>query len=157
MFVCSFFFSSRRRLTRCALVTGVQTCALPIFRALSAVGRVGRGDIGGFASFVAISGAGGLLTADTQRGGTATLFGAKGTPPPAFASARLVALISSGPDRPEPLMQFTPADAAVGMVSGHRLPNTPGVDGRPLNLAVLARLQQGETPDRKSTRLDSSH
>src|SRR3546814_4365801 len=30
--VCSvcFFFSSRRRHTRCALVTGVQTCALPI-------------------------------------------------------------------------------------------------------------------------------
>src|SRR3546814_8002358 len=26
------FFSSRRRLTRCALVTGVQTCALPIWR-----------------------------------------------------------------------------------------------------------------------------
>src|SRR3546814_3888138 len=29
---CSFFFSSRRRHTRCALVTGVQTCALPISR-----------------------------------------------------------------------------------------------------------------------------
>src|SRR3546814_1079850 len=28
MLVC-FFFSSRRRHTRCALVTGVQTCALP--------------------------------------------------------------------------------------------------------------------------------
>src|SRR3546814_7097996 len=30
-----FFFSSRRRHTRCALVTGVQTCALPIWLALS--------------------------------------------------------------------------------------------------------------------------
>src|SRR3546814_15360067 len=29
MLLC-FFFSSRRRHTRCALVTGVQTCALPI-------------------------------------------------------------------------------------------------------------------------------
>src|SRR3546814_10010287 len=28
--VSCFFFSSRRRHTRCALVTGVQTCALPI-------------------------------------------------------------------------------------------------------------------------------
>src|SRR3546814_3790600 len=28
-----FFFASRRRHTRCALVTGVQTCALPIFPA----------------------------------------------------------------------------------------------------------------------------
>src|SRR3546814_335327 len=32
--LCLFFFSSRRRHTRCALVTGVQTCALPIFRRL---------------------------------------------------------------------------------------------------------------------------
>src|SRR3546814_10824187 len=30
-----FFFSSRRRHTRCALVTGVQTCALPIWLQLS--------------------------------------------------------------------------------------------------------------------------
>src|SRR3546814_4628892 len=29
-----FFFSSRRRHTRCALVTGVQTCALPIYGTL---------------------------------------------------------------------------------------------------------------------------
>src|SRR3546814_3484922 len=28
---CLVFFSSRRRHTRCALVTGVQTCALPIY------------------------------------------------------------------------------------------------------------------------------
>src|SRR3546814_6701430 len=42
MLVCVFFFSSRRRHTRCALVTGVQTCALPIY-----AGRVmeqGRSD-----------------------------------------------------------------------------------------------------------------
>src|SRR3546814_2534654 len=31
-YVFWFFFSSRRRHTRCALVTGVQTCALPIYR-----------------------------------------------------------------------------------------------------------------------------
>src|SRR3546814_18430218 len=30
MLLYDFFFSSRRRHTRCALVTGVQTCALPI-------------------------------------------------------------------------------------------------------------------------------
>src|SRR3546814_3509684 len=28
--LCVLFFSGRRRQTRCALVTGVQTCALPI-------------------------------------------------------------------------------------------------------------------------------
>src|SRR3546814_6624044 len=46
-----FFFSSRRRHTRCALVTGVQTCALPIYADAAiiadgqidiAAGRVGR-------------------------------------------------------------------------------------------------------------------
>src|SRR3546814_9997966 len=45
-----FFFSSRRRHTRCALVTGVQTCALPIsasrpftaFTCLKAAARVLR-------------------------------------------------------------------------------------------------------------------
>src|SRR3546814_2637119 len=33
-----FFFSSRRRHTRCALVTGVQTCALPILPGTSSPG-----------------------------------------------------------------------------------------------------------------------
>src|SRR3546814_12794113 len=41
-----FFFSSRRRHTRCALVTGVQTCALPIYGCLAGavqpLGLVGR-------------------------------------------------------------------------------------------------------------------
>src|SRR3546814_5409373 len=36
MCLCLFFFSSRRRHTRCALVTGVQTCALPIFYVMTA-------------------------------------------------------------------------------------------------------------------------
>src|SRR3546814_8052384 len=50
-FDCIFFFSSRRRHTRCALVTGVQTCALPISRRHSRQvslpsprGRGGNGD-----------------------------------------------------------------------------------------------------------------
>src|SRR3546814_5494357 len=37
-----FFFSSRRRHTRCALVTGVQTCALPI--CIINVGRLDLAD-----------------------------------------------------------------------------------------------------------------
>src|SRR3546814_17441671 len=40
-----FFFSSRRRHTRCALVTGVQTCALPIFR-LKGIGDYANGHAG---------------------------------------------------------------------------------------------------------------
>src|SRR3546814_17716945 len=38
--ICFFFFSSRRRHTRCALVTGVQTCALPICGSLGASFRL---------------------------------------------------------------------------------------------------------------------
>src|SRR3546814_1048263 len=44
MWDCSvllFFFSSRRRHTRCALVTGVQTCALPICIVTGNLDRVG--------------------------------------------------------------------------------------------------------------------
>src|SRR3546814_2777899 len=47
------FFSSRRRHTRCALVTGVQTCALPILVeggvrnvAAAELGRTGWGTVG---------------------------------------------------------------------------------------------------------------
>src|SRR3546814_4813271 len=61
--VCGFFFSSRRRHTRCALVTGVQTCALPIW--LLALGPlwlirrgVGDSDLSGGARALAL-GAGG--------------------------------------------------------------------------------------------------
>src|SRR3546814_767411 len=39
MVFVSFFFSSRRRHTRCALVTGVQTCALPIYMVLPCPSR----------------------------------------------------------------------------------------------------------------------
>src|SRR3546814_617455 len=46
-----FFFSSRRRHTRCALVTGVQTCALPI--SVSGAGRYHvADDLGGDARVV---------------------------------------------------------------------------------------------------------
>src|SRR3546814_3310298 len=40
--LCCFFFSSRRRHTRCALVTGVQTCALPISTWLQCAGGCDR-------------------------------------------------------------------------------------------------------------------
>src|SRR3546814_16599238 len=40
-----FFFSSRRRHTRCALVTGVQTCALPISSGVVAERNANPGDV----------------------------------------------------------------------------------------------------------------
>src|SRR3546814_4224118 len=48
-FLCGFFFfSSRRRHTRCALVTGVQTCALPIsLHCRDHSGRIGAAGVQG--------------------------------------------------------------------------------------------------------------
>src|SRR3546814_10049793 len=42
-FLFLFFFSSRRRHTICALVTGVQTCALPIWHAQRRAGHATHG------------------------------------------------------------------------------------------------------------------
>src|SRR3546814_8752112 len=53
MFVyCYFFFSSRRRHTRCALVTGVQTCALPICDRLSVESRPASANLGETQAFM---------------------------------------------------------------------------------------------------------
>ncbi len=131
-------------------VTG-KGAGIAAFRALAAVEKVARGAIGGFVSFVAITADGTLARAETQRGGTATLFTsgeATGVEPPApIAAARFAALMSSGPDRPAPLAQFTPGDPAVGLVTGHRLPNVPGEGATlPLNVATLDRMRGGAGP-----------
>src|SRR3546814_7202049 len=65
-----FFFSSRRRHTRCALVTGVQTCALPIYlRArlpATARGADGRVAEAGGEDPVGCPGAHGRMTSQDQ-------------------------------------------------------------------------------------------
>src|SRR3546814_3011795 len=72
-----FFFSSRRRHTSCALVTGVQTCALPIFCRLQsraavrgdaqgADRRLGRGERCRVRAGLAV--AAGLVFSETRRG-----------------------------------------------------------------------------------------
>src|SRR3546814_6971293 len=59
-----FFFSSRRRHTRCALVTGVQTCALPILH-VEVPGRDRSDEIGQLAK--ALEGFKSLFAADKER------------------------------------------------------------------------------------------
>src|SRR3546814_3869285 len=51
-----FFFSSRRRHTRGALVTGVQTCALPIYR-INNLFQAGDADVFAGSTFVHLSAA----------------------------------------------------------------------------------------------------
>lgn len=112
--------------------------------ALAAIEAVGRGAIGGFVSLAAITADGRLLRAETQRGGAAGM----GPIDPEIASAPLVALMSSGPDRPEPLAQFTPAEAGLGLVTGHRLPNMARPGHEAPNVAALDLLRNGESVDR---------
>ena len=116
-----------------------------VFAALRAVEAVARGAIGGFVSFVAITASGGVERRQTQQGGSVMIFPG-GAIPGDIAEARVVGVMSSGPDRPEPLSQFTPADGKVGLVTGHRMPNTVGVNGMNLNDEVLELMRRGHHP-----------
>ena len=117
---------------------------------LRATDRVGAGRIGGFAAFAAISADGRLLRHETLRGGTSTLFieGEITSPPPEVATATSAAVISSGPDRPEP-EKLLAADPLAGLVTGHRMPVTAGVDGIPVNQQVLDLMKAGQSPGRR--------
>ena len=115
-----------------------------VMEALRAVEAVGRGAIGGFVSLVVIHASGRVERWETQRGGSARLFpGGLQKMPAAAAEAPVAGLMSSGPDRPEPLSQFTPADGGVGLVTGHRMPNTIGVNGMNLNDEALELMRRG--------------
>ncbi|HTW26154.1 MAG TPA: hypothetical protein VME92_03425 [Acetobacteraceae bacterium] len=113
-----------------------------ILAGLAVAERVGGGAIGGFVSFAALPASGGLARAATQTGGGAVLDRLD----PAALEAPVAALMSSGANRPEPLAQFVAGAAGIGLVTGHRFPNMPGVSGVPLNEMVLARMASGEAP-----------
>lgn len=115
-----------------------------ILSALRLVETVGKGAIGGFVSLAVIAD-GRLLRAEGPDGGGAALF--DGSPPSWIDDAGVAVLMSSGPNRPAPLAQFTPGDPEAGLVTGHRFPNAPGQNGKPLNLDVLERMRSGDNPE----------
>jgi hypothetical protein len=120
-----------------------------VYVGLAAAERIGRGAIGGFATYAAITADNRLLRHETQRGGSSTLFiDGESTgiaPPEDVARATAAAVISSGPERPDPLAQFLAADPKGGLVTGHRLPNGQSVDGKPLNGEALAHMLAGRS------------
>src|SRR3546814_9630107 len=65
------FVSSRRRHTRCALVTGVQTCALPICSGEAAAGATGLAETSG-AGVALTTGSGAVGVARTNTAHTIT-------------------------------------------------------------------------------------
>lgn len=112
---------------------------------LEAVEAVGRGAIRGFVSLSVITPDGTLVNLGVQRGGAQAMLALSGFD--RTARAEHAVLMSSGPDRPEPLSQFTPGDPAVGLVTGHRLPNMPGPNGVAPNVAALRAMAGDASPD----------
>ena len=115
-----------------------------IIAGLGAVEKIGRGAIGGFVSLVVLTDDGRLLRASVQVGGSEALF--PEDLPPEIAQTQCAGLISSGPNRPEPLSQFITAKIGVGIVTGHRMPHTEGKDKIALNSMVLAEMEAGRYP-----------
>ena len=112
-----------------------------VFNAVLAAELLGRGAIGGFAVFAILDADGRVHHRWTQDGGVGTL-----DLPTSWKDAGIAACISSGPNRPEPLIQFLPGANGRALVTGHRLPHAPNAGNVPINDAVLARLNAGETP-----------
>jgi hypothetical protein len=102
---------------------------------------LGRGAIGGFAVFAILDAQGAVHHRVSQRGGINAL-----DLPPEWLQARHAAVISSGPDRPEPLVQFVPGVDQVALVTGHRSPHLPGRGGLAVNRLALDRIVAGASP-----------
>lgn len=129
-----------------------------VLAGLAAVEAVGSGEIGGFGVFRALAPGGMLIDAETQAGGHRALVAEleRRDLLAAAGAAGVAALISSGPNRPEPLTQFLAA-GPVGLVTGHRRPDRPGADGVAVNLAALRLMDGGQAPQRAvATVLDAN-
>lgn len=109
--------------------------------------KLGKGDLHGFAVFYALAPDGRAVALECQRGGLETIRAVWVARPELawmMASPR-AAVITSGPDRPEPLSQFLLA-GRKGFVTGHRLPNTVGASGLAANAEALALIEAGADP-----------
>ncbi|TGG93567.1 hypothetical protein E4656_11020 [Natronospirillum operosum] len=118
-----------------------------ILEGLAAAETIGEGALGGFVSFAAVSAVTGRVHRHgVQRQGSVSLLHvAQGDP--AGLQADRAALMSSGPDRPEPLAQFVSANAHGCLVTGHRFPNTARGEGDPANAQVLRLLSEGQSAE----------
>src|SRR3546814_5158910 len=134
--VCDLFFcSSRRRHTRCALVTGVQTCALPIYEVLSGKipfpfnalesERKCRGASFFDAAHIKKRFFSQLRDVKIQAGGLCACFGHSVVPTGACSSARQASMPDSPPQAIHGLLSAYPGrDAASGDSLSMLLPAT---------------------------------
>ncbi|MDZ5453142.1 DUF6963 family protein [Labrys sp. ZIDIC5] len=110
--------------------------------------RLGKGDLHGFAVFYALAPDGEPVGLECQRGGLETIRAQWSTRPDLawMMASPLAAVITSGPDRPEPLTQFLVVSRR-GFVTGHRLPNIAGASDVPVNREALSLIERGVHPD----------
>src|SRR3546814_7835140 len=150
MLVAYFFFSSRRRHTRCALVTGVQTCALPISSTSTSPSREKPPKIPGVTHFP---------TASITRAPP----GAAPRPTETIRPLRISTVAPSIGCPPLPVATLPPVIAIVCAIAGTGSNASNAAIGHFTShpLTRLAKLEIGHPPplgvDRKSTRLNSSH
>ena len=118
-----------------------QRAGLGILAALKQAEKAGSGAIGGFVSVAMLDDLGVLHRYTTQNGGCAALTDENGNAPAesTLVAARKAALISSGPNRPEPLSQFIMAGNGC-LVTGHRFPNARPIPEKPISQLALDRL-----------------
>src|SRR3546814_5861888 len=147
-----FFLSSRRRHTSCALVTGVQTCALPISESCTELPKCGSGGSREASAVLAGGDAGGALEGPRE---VALVIKAAGQ---RHLAERLFAI-------EQPLGGGDAAAGEIGMGSHPDLAAKgaqeietaeAGSAGKPIQGQVLHIVGIDEE-DRKSTRLNSSH
>lgn len=106
--------------------------------------RRAAGDLHGFAVFTVLGADNEPVSLQCQRGGLATIR-AQAEALARMAEATVAGVITSGPDRPEPVSQFLAAGRA-GLVTGHRLPNLATADGPSANRAALVLMEKELSP-----------
>src|SRR3546814_8414940 len=173
-----FFFSSRRRHTSCALVTGVQTCALPICAIDGATVGLGHGTDGTMALTNSGTIAGGVTGVESNAGGSVTLVNSgtiSGATGAAFTSLTQTSLDNSGilSGGSGVAVQLGAFDDGVTLRTGSAITgavdagdgiDTLTHDGDVLELTEAQQLPSANgfealdvAADRKRTRLNSSH
>ena len=115
-----------------------------LVQSLASLENVAMGSIGGFVSMVVLTKGKQPQFHQIQTGGVSALFATDGTKhlPDSLVTSDRAALISSGPNRPEPLNRFLAWDDVGNLVSGHRFPHTQIASGLPLNQFALNLIQK---------------
>src|SRR3546814_939429 len=165
-----FFFSSRRRHTSCALVTGVQTCALPISTPrghevlIAAPDRINNRFLARFEEFRAFTDRGASSATEEANRIDVASDTAEATPDEIMRAAHRrieAALAQDLLDRvraaPPDLFERLIVNILLAMGSGGSVGEAGRQLGRSGDEGVDGVIDQDELGDRKSTRLNSSH